>query len=98
MVLKILEVDLHHLSPHAVAFISELRCQRVVEGDGEMFVRLSTEDESGVDSFSELRDMARDANWASLYEVWKEACNHGCTYVHFSNQGDVFETIPTYSW
>ena len=100
MLKAILEADLHHLSPHAVAFISELRCLHVVEGDGEMFVRLATPDESGVDSFEELRGLALEsaAQWSSLYEVLRKARVLECVYVHFSNSGHVFDRIQSYGW
>lgn len=98
MLKTVLEVDLHHLSPHAVAFISELRCLHVVEGAGEMFVRLATEDESSVDSEAELVELVGEEDWQSLSRIMLMVTAAGCDYVHFSNNGQVFEHIPTYAW
>jgi len=94
----VLEVDLHHLSPHAVAFISELRCLHVVEGDGEMFVRLATEEESGVNSVAEMSELSDSEDWKSLSRIMGLVTVIGCDYVRFSNYGQVLKSIPTYKW
>ena len=98
MLKTVFEVDLHHLSPHDVAFISELWCLHVVEGAGEMFVRFATEDESGVVSASEMMDLAGDEAWQSLSQIMGLVKVIGCDYVHFSNYGQVLKSVPTYKW